>query len=250
MEKGIVCKNLRKVVEKKITLKDVNIIAEKGKIIALLGPNGAGKTTCFSILCGLIKPDEGQIFFDGKDITELPMYKRARLGIGYLPQEASIFKGLTVEENIIAVLEMNKVSNKKRKIILEKLLMDLSLEHVRKSPAVSVSGGERRKLEIARALATSPSFILLDEPLAGIDPLAVTEMRKMIFSLKNRGIGIVITDHNVRDTLPLADYAYILFEGEILVEGTPEQIIKDNTAKKVYLGESFSIYDANYEKKN
>ncbi|MDR2268355.1 MAG: LPS export ABC transporter ATP-binding protein, partial [Holosporaceae bacterium] len=185
-----------------------------------------------------------------KEITELPMYRRARLGIGYLPQENSIFRGLTVVENLTAILEMNKINEKKWSLILEKLLKDLTLESVRKSPAVSISGGERRKLEIARTLATKPDFILLDEPLAGIDPLAVTEMRKVIFTLKDKGIGVVITDHNVRDALPLADYAYILFEGKILVEGTPKQIINSDEARKIYLGESFSFYNFIHEREN
>jgi lipopolysaccharide export system ATP-binding protein len=246
----IICKNLRKVVDKRIILHDVSFRVTKGKIVALLGPNGAGKTTSFSMLCGLIKPDSGKIFFNKRDITDLPMYKRARLGIGYLPQEASIFTGLTVEENIIAVLEMNKIHAKKWRAVLDKLLADLSLESVRKSPAVSISGGERRKLEIARALATKPSFMLLDEPLAGIDPLAVVEMRQMITALKGMGIGLVITDHNVRETLPLADYAYILYDGKIMVEGPPEQIINSHRAREIYLGESFVGYNHYHEKES
>ncbi|MDR1982202.1 MAG: LPS export ABC transporter ATP-binding protein [Holosporaceae bacterium] len=248
MKEKIVCKNLKKTLGKRIVLHDVSFSAFRGKITALLGPNGAGKTTTFSMLCGLIKPDSGQIFLDEKDITELPMYKRARLGIGYLPQEASIFRGLTVEENICAVLEMRKIHTKKRNDTLEKLLNDLSLAHVRKLQAVNISGGERRKLEIARALAANPSFILLDEPLAGIDPLSIEEMRNMILDLKNRGIGIIITDHNVRDAVPLADYVYILFEGKILSEGTSQEIINNNVARKIYLGESFSIYNSSHER--
>jgi lipopolysaccharide export system ATP-binding protein len=200
------------------------------------------------MLCGLIKPDSGKIFFDGKDITDLPMYKRARLGIGYLPQEASIFRGLNVEENINVVIEASNIKKKNKKELLDSLLRDLSLEHVRTSPAVSISGGERRKLEIARAIAMSPSFILLDEPLAGVDPIAISEMRKMIFSLKNRGIGVIITDHNVRDTLPIADYVYILHNGTVLIEGKPEDIINDETAQRFYLGESFSSYSPLVEK--
>lgn len=239
MKSGIVCTKLTKTIGKKVILRGVSIEASRGRIIALLGPNGAGKTTSFSMLCGLIKPDSGKIFLDGKDITELPMYKRARLGVGYLPQEESIFRGLSVEENIFAVLEMNHTQISDKDAALNKLLDDLSLKHIRKSPAVSISGGEKRKLEIARALATSPSFILLDEPFAGIDPIAITEMKEMIISLKNRGIGIIITDHNVRDTLPIADYAYILNKGQVFIEGTPDSIIHDETAKKVYLGESF-----------
>jgi lipopolysaccharide export system ATP-binding protein len=250
MNDGIVCKNLKKVIDKKVILDNVSFTVSRGSIVALLGPNGAGKTTSFSMLCGLIKPDSGQIFLDKKDITELPMYRRARLGIGYLPQETSIFRGLTVEENITAVLEMNKINKKKWPLILEKLLRDLTLENIRKSPAVSISGGERRKLEIARTLTMKPDFVLLDEPLAGIDPLAVAEMRKIIFALKNMGIGVVITDHNVRDALPLADYAYILFEGKILVEGAPKQIINNDKARKIYLGESFSSYNYTHERES
>lgn len=249
MKNEIICSKLKKIIGKKTILKDISMKISQGTIVALLGPNGAGKTTCFSILCGLIRPDSGQIFLNGTDITDLPMYKRARLGIGYLPQEESIFRGLNVEENIYAVLEMNYVKESKKKILLDKLLTDLSLEHVRKSQAVSLSGGERRKLEIARALAISPSFMLLDEPLAGIDPIAIADMKEMIFSLKNRDIGIIITDHNVRDTLPIADYAYIIYDGKVLIEGKPEDIINNETAQKIYLGESFIVYNDLYGKK-
>ncbi|MDR0678288.1 MAG: LPS export ABC transporter ATP-binding protein [Holosporaceae bacterium] len=246
----IVCKNLKKTLGKRILLHDINFSASRGKITALLGPNGAGKTTTFSMLCGLTKPDSGKIFLDDKEITELPMYKRARLGIGYLPQETSIFRGLTVEENIYAVLEVRKIHTKRKNEILEKLLNDLSLTHVRGLQAVNISGGERRKLEIARALAANPSFILLDEPLAGIDPLSIEEMRNMILDLKNRGIGVIITDHNVRDAVPLADYVYILFEGKILSQGTSQEIINNHMARKIYLGESFSVYNSLYEREN
>ncbi|GHU16977.1 ABC transporter ATP-binding protein [Alphaproteobacteria bacterium] len=248
MSSGIVCTDLKKTVDEKAILNGVSLNASRGRIIALLGPNGAGKTTSFSMLCGLIKPDSGRIFLDGRDITELPMYKRARLGIGYLPQESSIFMGLTVEENINAVLEMKGFRKAEAKHILDKLLKDLSIEHIRDVSAVSVSGGERRKLEIARALANSPSFMLLDEPFAGIDPIAVSEMKDMIFHLRNSGIGVIITDHNVRDTLPIADYAYVLHDGNILVEGKPEDIINDVKAQKIYLGESFTIYTSSYGK--
>lgn len=245
---GIVCKNLSKVVRGKTILKNVSFRASVGQVVALLGPNGAGKTTTFSMLCGLIKPDNGHIFLNNLEITDLPMYKRARLGIGYLPQEASIFRGLSVEENVEAVLEMNKVSKRKRSVVLEQLLEDLSLTHVRRTSAVNVSGGERRKLEIARALAVNPKFILLDEPLAGIDPLAIDDMREMIFALKRRGIGVIITDHNVRDTLPIADYAYILHNGEVCVEGSPDEIANSKVAKKVYLGDSLAGYKPYYRK--
>ncbi len=247
MKNKILCDNLTKKIKGREILRGVNLELTQGQIVALIGPNGAGKTTTFSILCGLLKPDTGTIRLNDKDITDLPMYKRARLGIGYLPQEASIFRGLSVEENIYAVLDMREYSKTDKKQILEKLIKELSLEQVRKSPAVSVSGGERRKLEIARALATSPKFILLDEPFAGIDPLAIADMKEMIRVLKNRGIGVIITDHNVRDTLPLADYAYLLFDGKVLLEGTAKEIIKDKNARKIYLGESFSEYNSSYD---
>ena len=248
MKSGIVCRNLKKTVGRKVILDGLSLKAEKGQITALLGPNGAGKTTGFSMLCGLIKPDSGEIFLNGEDITDLPMYKRARLGLGYLPQESSIFRGLSVEENILAILEMNDIDKKKYRKLLDGLLQELSLDHIRTSPAVSVSGGERRKLEIARALAMSPDFILLDEPFAGIDPIAVSELIKIIFDLRDRGIGIVITDHNVRDTLPIADYAYILYNGKVFVEGKPNEIISNQKAQKIYLGESFSVYKSKHER--
>lgn len=240
MASKLICKNIKKFIKKKPILNGINLKAEQGQIVALLGPNGSGKTTTFSILCGLIKPDEGELFLDKIDIKDLPMYKRSRLGIGYLPQEPSVFRGLTVEQNICAVLEMRKLPKTKIEQTLNSLLKDLSLEQVRKSSAVIVSGGERRKLEIARALAADPKFILLDEPFAGIDPLAIADMKDMINILKSKGIGVIITDHNVRDTLPIADYAYLLFEGKVLVEGTPFEIIDNENAKRLYLGKSFS----------
>lgn len=240
MASKLICKNIKKSIKKKPILNGINLKAEQGQVVALLGPNGSGKTTTFSILCGLIKPDEGELFLDDINIKDLPMYKRSRLGIGYLPQESSVFRGLTVEQNICAVLEMKKLPKAKIKQTLNSLLKDLSLEQVRKFSAVIVSGGERRKLEIARALAADPKFILLDEPFAGIDPLAIADMKDMINILKSRGIGIIITDHNVRDTLPIADYAYLLFEGKVLIEGTPSEIINNEKAKRLYLGQSFS----------
>lgn len=234
----IVCKDLRKTINKKNILQGINFRAKQGEVVALLGPNGAGKTTIFSILCGITKPTYGAVYFDSEDITDFPMYKRARMGIGYLPQESSVFIGLSVEENIVVALEMSRMERKKREKALEELLNDLSLTAIRKSPAASVSGGERRKLEIARALALNPKFILLDEPLAGIDPLAIRDMRHMITSLKNRGIGVIITDHNVRDTIPMVDRAYIVFEGKILAEGTSEEIVNSEVAKKMYFGDN------------
>ncbi|MDR2107646.1 MAG: LPS export ABC transporter ATP-binding protein [Holosporaceae bacterium] len=243
----IVCRNLKKTLGKRDIPNDINFSASVGGITALLGPNGAGKTTTFSLLCGLIKPDSGHIFLDEKEITELPMYKRARMGIGYLPQEPSIFRGLTVEENIFAVLKRDSRDPQKHRAVLEKLLNDLSLTSIREVPAVSISGGERRKLEIARALAAEPDFILMDEPFAGIDPLAVEDMKEMIFDLKKRGIGVILTDHNVREAIPLADYVYVLFDGKILAEGTSAEIIKSEVVRKIYLGESFSVYNSSYE---
>lgn len=240
MKSKLTCRNIKKFIKKRPILNGIDLQAEQGKIVALLGPNGSGKTTTFSILCGLIKADEGELFLDDIDIKDLPMYKRSRLGIGYLPQEPSVFRGLTVEENIYAVLEMRKLPKDKIRKILDSLLKDLSLERIRESSAVIVSGGERRKLEIARALAADPKFILLDEPFAGIDPLAVADMKGMINILKSKGIGVIITDHNVRDTLPIVDYAYLLFEGKVLVEGTPSEIINSDKARELYLGKSFA----------
>ncbi len=240
MTSKLICKNIQKTIKKKQILKGISLSATQGQIVSLLGPNGSGKTTTFSILCGLIKADEGELFLDDKNIKDLPMYKRSRLGIGYLPQEPSIFRGLSVEENIYAVLELRKLPKKEIKEITNALLKDLSLEHIRKSSAVIVSGGERRKLEIARALATNPKFILLDEPFAGIDPLAIADMKEIMNILKAKNIGVIITDHNVRDTLPISDYSYLLFEGKVLVEGTPDVIINSEQAKEFYLGQSFS----------
>ena len=244
MANEIICDNLRKSIKGREILRGVTLKAKQGQIVALLGPNGAGKTTAFSILCGLVKPSSGNVFFNDLNITDTPMYKRARMGIGYLPQESSVFRGLTVEENIYAVLDMNGFSNSEAKTVRENLIQDLELDHVRKSPSVSVSGGERRKLEIARSLATNPKFILLDEPFAGIDPLAIAEMQNMIIKLKKKNIGVIITDHNVRDTLPLADYAYLLFDGKVLLEGTASEIINSKDAQKIYLGETFSRYNS------
>ena len=239
MTSRLVCKNIKKFIKKRVILDGISMEASQGQVVSLLGPNGSGKTTTFSILCGLIKADEGELFLDNINIKDLPMYKRSRLGIGYLPQDPSIFRGLSVEENIYAVLEMRKLPKSKIQKTLDSLLNDLSLEHIRESPAVIISGGERRKLEIARALAADPKFILLDEPFAGIDPLAIADMKEMVNVLKSKGIGVIITDHNVRDTLPLSDYSYLLFEGKVLVEGTPDEIINNEKAKKLYLGKSF-----------
>ena len=231
------CTEICKKVSGRTILDHVTITAKQGEVIALLGPNGAGKTTCFSILCGLIKPDSGTIKLDDKDITDYPMYRRARMGIGYLPQEASTFRGLTVEENIRVVLENRKSKDLEK--TLARLLDDFSLTHVKKTKSVLLSGGERRKLEIARALANEPKYIMLDEPFAGIDPIAISDMRNTILDLKHRNIGVIITDHNVRDTLPVVDNAYILAEGKILAQGNIDEITRNEAVLNAYLGRNF-----------
>lgn len=222
-------------------LRDVSLNVQRGEAIGLLGPNGAGKTTSFYIITGLIKPDAGSIYLDGHDITVLPMYRRARLGIGYLPQEPSIFRGLTVENNIRAILELVENDAVRREQMLDNLLGEFSITHLRRSQALALSGGERRRVEIARALAMQPHFILLDEPLAGIDPIAVSEIRDLVSQLKERGIGVLITDHNVRETLEIVDRAYIIHEGRVLRSGSPEEIVEDDDVRRVYLGEGFRL---------
>ena len=238
---ALVAKDLYKSFGKRPILKGVSLTFHLGEAVAILGPNGAGKTTTFNIITGQLQPDYGAVFLGDVNITSYPMYKRAQLGIGYLPQEPSIFRGLTTEENILAILEVKEPSHKKRKEELEHLLEEFSITHVRKSPAPSLSGGERRRLEIARALAAKPQFILLDEPLAAIDPIAVNDIRTLIGHLKTRGIGVVITDHNVRETLDIVDRAYIIHEGCVLMEGTPQDIVENKKVKQVYLGENFSL---------
>ncbi len=237
---GLAAHNLGKRFKKRPVLRDVNLNLQRGEAVGLLGPNGAGKTTCFYIITGLITADYGTITLDGHDITTLPMYRRARLGIGYLPQEASIFRGLTVEQNIRAVLESAEPIAEKREAMLADLLAEFSITHLRRTPALALSGGERRRVEIARALASQPSFMLLDEPLAGIDPIAVGEIRELVSHLKDRGIGVLITEHNVRETLSLIDRAYILHEGQLLMEGGPEEIVAHEGVRRVYLGERFN----------
>ena len=222
-------------------LKNVSLHVKKGEAVGLLGPNGAGKTTCFYCVTGLITPDYGDVYVGGKDITDMPMYKRARMGIGYLPQEASIFRTLSVEDNIKAILQIVIEDENERENMLEELLSEFSIAHLRKSPALALSGGERRRLEIARALASKPDFILLDEPLAGIDPIAVGEIRTLVSQLKNRGLGVLITDHNVRETLDIIDRAYILHGGTVLMEGTPDEIVANEEVRKVYLGDNFTL---------
>ena len=240
-DSGLVVRNLGKQYSKRPVVRNVSISLQRGEAVGLLGPNGAGKTTCFYMITGLVTPDVGSIFMDGTEITQLPMYRRARLGIGYLPQEASIFRGLTVEQNIMAVLEVSEQSPERRRAMLDELLAEFSITHLRHSPAIALSGGERRRAEIARALAGRPSFILLDEPLAGIDPIAIADVRDLVKHLKDRGIGVLITDHNVRETLDVIDRAYIIHDGTVLMEGTPSDIVNNHEVRRVYLGEKFSL---------
>ncbi|MBQ8677634.1 MAG: LPS export ABC transporter ATP-binding protein [Alphaproteobacteria bacterium] len=233
--------NIGKKYKSRPVLRNVTLNVRRGEAVGLLGPNGAGKTTCFYCVTGLITPDYGEVRIDGIDITRMPMYKRARLGIGYLPQEASIFRTLSVEDNIKAILELVVEDVSRREEMLEGLLNEFSIAHLRKSPALALSGGERRRLEIARALASQPNYILLDEPLAGIDPIAVGEIRKLVAQLKHRGLGVLITDHNVRETLDITDRAYILHGGKVLMEGRPEEIVANEEVRKVYLGDNFTM---------
>ena len=238
---GLVAKNLGKRFRKRPVIRDVSLQVRQGEAVGLLGPNGAGKTTCFYIITGLLTPDAGSISLDGHDITELPMYRRARLGVGYLPQEASIFRGLSVEQNIRSVLEVIEPQRDRREAMVDDLLAEFSISHLRRTPALALSGGERRRVEIARALASQPHFMLLDEPLAGIDPIAVSDIRDLVKHLKNRGIGVLITDHNVRETLDIVDRAYILHEGSVLMSGAPDEIVSHSDVRRVYLGERFSL---------
>ncbi|MCW2245299.1 lipopolysaccharide export system ATP-binding protein [Azospirillum fermentarium] len=238
---GLVASNLGKSFKKRPVVRDVSVSVQRGEAVGLLGPNGAGKTTCFYMITGLIAADVGSIHLDGQDITALPMYRRARLGIGYLPQEASIFRGMTVENNIRSVLEVVEPDRDARETMLDELLAEFSVTHLRKAPALALSGGERRRVEIARALASQPHFILLDEPLAGIDPIAVGDIRELVSHLRHRGIGVLITDHNVRETLDLVDRAYILHDGVVLMEGEPAEIVAHEDVRRVYLGERFSL---------
>ncbi len=233
--------DLVKIYKKRTVVNKASVKVSKGEIVGLLGPNGAGKTTTFYMITGMIKPESGKVFLDDVEITKIPMYKRARLGIGYLPQEASIFRRLTVEENLLAVLEMTNLSAKEQKLKCEKLLEELSISHIRKSMGFQLSGGERRRTEIARALATDPSFILLDEPFAGVDPIAVEDIMNIVANLKNRGIGVLITDHNVHETLSIVDNAYILINGVIFKQGNALDLANDEEVRKLYLGEKFKL---------
>jgi lipopolysaccharide export system ATP-binding protein len=238
---GLEVKNIGKRFKMRPVLRDVSLYVQRGEAVGLLGPNGAGKTTCFYIITGLIAANYGSIFLDGNDISELPMYKRARLGIGYLPQEASVFRGLTVEQNIRSILEVTESNSNRCDALLEDLLAEFSITHLRRTPALALSGGERRRVEIARSLASQPTFMLLDEPLAGIDPIALSEIRDLIAHLKDRGIGVLITDHNVRETLDIVDRAYILHDGAVLMDGPPSEIVAHKDVRRVYLGDRFRL---------
>lgn len=238
---GLKIRNLRKSYRRRPVIRDVSLDLERGEVVALLGPNGSGKTTCFYSIAGLVRPEGGQVLIDGRDATLLPMYRRARLGIGYLPQEVSIFRGLSVEDNILAILEIAERDRAKRLDRLEELLSEFSIAHLRRTPSVALSGGERRRVEIARSLAADPKYLLLDEPFAGVDPIAVGEIRTLVADLKTRGLGVLITDHNVRETLEIVDRAYILHDGGVLMSGTTEEVVRDENVRRVYLGQSFRI---------
>jgi lipopolysaccharide export system ATP-binding protein len=240
-QSALQAEGLTKSFKSRRVVRGVSVNIRRGEAVGLLGPNGAGKTTVFYMITGLIPADTGRIVIDEHDVTRLPMYRRARMGIGYLPQEASIFRGLTVEENIRAILEIVEPDRKARNRQLDALLEEFGITKLRKSPAIALSGGERRRVEIARALASRPSYMLLDEPFAGIDPIAIGDIRKLVHQLKRRGIGVLITDHNVRETLELIDRAYIIYEGQVLIEGSPKEIIADERVREVYLGDQFSM---------
>ncbi|ROU03053.1 LPS export ABC transporter ATP-binding protein [Histidinibacterium lentulum] len=238
---GLKIRHLRKGYRKRPVLRDVSLDLGRGEVVALLGPNGSGKTTCFYCIAGLIQPDAGQVLVDGRDVTALPMYRRAKLGIGYLPQEMSIFRGLTVEENILAILEIAERDRTSRRERLEELLSEFSIEHLRRTPALALSGGERRRCEIARCLAAGPRYVLLDEPFAGVDPISVGDIRTLVSHLSERGIGVLITDHNVRETLEIVDRAYILHDGRVLMSGSAADVVADENVRRVYLGDSFRV---------
>ena len=238
---GLRVRHLSKSYKRRPVIRDVSMDLARGEVVALLGPNGSGKTTTFYSVAGLVVPEGGQVTIDGRDVTTLPMYRRARLGIGYLPQEVSIFRGLSVEDNILAILEISTRDRTARRERLEELLSEFSIGHLRRTPAVALSGGERRRVEIARCLAANPKYVLLDEPFAGVDPIAVGEIRHLVADLKTRGIGVLITDHNVRETLEVVDRAYILHDGTILMSGSSDEVVRDENVRRVYLGQSFRI---------
>ena len=239
--RGLEVRSIAKSYDRRAVLHDVSLRVARGEVVGLLGPNGAGKTTCFYSVMGLVRPDAGRIFLDGQDITRLPMYRRAILGLGYLPQETSIFRGLTVEQNIVAVLEVSEPDQAARATRLEQLLGEFGLERLRDAPAMALSGGERRRCEIARALAAEPSIMLLDEPFAGIDPISISDIRELVRDLRRRDIGVLITDHNVRETLDIVDRACIIYDGQLLFEGTPQALVADEQVRRLYLGESFAL---------
>lgn len=238
---GLQIINLRKSYRKRPVIRDVSIDLGRGEVVALLGPNGSGKTTCFYSIAGLVTPEGGKVIIDGREVTTLPMYRRAQLGIGYLPQEMSIFRGMTVEDNIMSILEIAEDNRHRRRERLEELLSEFSIEHLRRASALALSGGERRRVEIARCLAAGPKYVLLDEPFAGVDPIAVGEIRHLVADLKNRGIGVLITDHNVQETLQIVDRAYILHDGKVLMSGTTDEVIQDENVRRVYLGNNFRV---------
>jgi lipopolysaccharide export system ATP-binding protein len=238
---GLRIERIRKSYSKRTVIRDVSMTLDRGEVVALLGPNGSGKTTTFYAIAGLIFPEAGSVSIDGQNVTALPMYRRARMGIGYLPQEMSIFRGLSVEDNISAVLDITVKDSHKRRARLEELLTDFSIEHLRRAPALALSGGENRRVEIARCLAADPKYLLLDEPFAGVDPISVGDIRQLVSQLKMRGIGVLITDHNVRETLEIVDRAYILHDGQVLMSGTPEDVVENENVRRVYLGENFRI---------
>ena len=240
-EQGLTVRNLRKSYRKRPVIRDVSLELTRGEVVALLGPNGSGKTTCFYSIAGLVMPDGGQVKIDGQDVTSFPMYRRAKLGIGYLPQERSIFQGLNVEDNILAILEIVENDRTKRRERLEELLNEFSISHLRRTPSVALSGGERRRCEIARSLAANPKYLLLDEPFPGVDPIAVGDIRDLVIDLKDRGIGVLITDHNVRETLEIVDRAYILHDGGVLMSGTADEVVRDEKVRNVYLGQGFRM---------
>ena len=238
---GLHVTGLRKSFKKRIVIQDISLELRRGEVVALLGPNGSGKTTTFYSIAGLISSDGGQVKIDGLDVTTMPMYRRARMGLAYLPQETSIFRGLNVEENINCILDISTPLKSERKAKLEKLLSDFRIEHLRRTPSLALSGGERRRVEIARALATDPKYILLDEPFAGVDPISINDVRNLVSDLKSRNIGVLITDHNVRDTLKIVDRAYILHDGRVIISGLPEDVVNNDNVRRVYLGKDFNI---------
>ena len=239
--RGLRIEHLRKSYRKKIVIRVFSMHLDRGEVVALLGPNGSGKTTTFYSVAGLVTPEGGSVTVDGRDVTTLPMYRRAQLGIGYLPQEMSIFRGLSVQDNISAILDISQPHKHQRRERLEELLSEFSIEHLRRAPALALSGGERRRVEIARCLAADPKYLLLDEPFAGVDPISVGDIRHLVADLKNRGIGVLVTDHNVRETLEIVDRAYILHEGRVLMSGTPDEVVQNENVRRVYLGDNFRI---------